>query len=111
METLKNSREYHRVVRSGSREILETITTYRLPNQTEATRIGISVTKRTGNSVKRNKIKRRIREAIRKNASFLPKGEDIVIAARSGSARADFSLIEGDIKRICEGKTVDNEDK
>lgn len=108
METLKNSREYRRVVQNGSREILETITTYRLPNRTGVTRIGISVTRRAGNSVIRNKIKRRIREAIRKNASFLPEGEDIVIAARAGTARADFSRIEGDIRKVCEGISVES---
>jgi ribonuclease P protein component len=90
-------------VEGGSREILETIIAYRLPNHSETTRVGISVTRRAGNSVARNRIKRRIREALRLNASFLPKGEDIVIAARPGIAEAAFREIEEDIRNINKG--------
>ena len=98
METLRKSRQFKRVIESGSREILETITTYRLPNQTAETRIGISVSKKAGGSVERNRIKRRIREAVRKNASFLPRGEDIVIVARRNIVGADYGEIERDIR-------------
>ena len=111
MKTLRNSRDFRRTVEGGNREILETITTYRLPNNTDVTRVGISVTKRAGNSVQRNRIKRRIREAIRLSAAFLPKGEDIVVVARPGSKAAPFRDIEKDIRRIGEGKIVESEDK
>ena len=93
METLRKSRQFKRVIESGSREILETITTYRLPNQTAETRIGISVSKKAGGSVERNRIKRRIREAVRKNASLLPRGEDIVIVARRSIVGAEYREI------------------
>jgi ribonuclease P protein component len=99
METLRKSRQFKRVIESGNREILETITTYRLPNQTTETRIGISVSKKAGGSVERNRIKRRIREAVRKNASLLPRGEDIVIVARRNIVGADYEEIVRDIRR------------
>lgn len=99
METLRKSREFKRVIEGGTREMLVTITTYRLPNQTAETRIGISVSKKAGGSVERNRIKRRIREAIRKNASFLPRGEDIVIVARRNIVGADYGEIERDIRK------------
>ena len=99
METLKSSRDFRRVIEGGSREILETITVYRLPNQTQETRIGISVTKKIGGSVRRNRIKRRIREATRKNADILPRGEDIVFVARRNMASAGYADVERDIRR------------
>jgi ribonuclease P protein component len=108
MEALKKSRDYRRTVEGGSRDILETIIAYRLPNQTEVSRIGISATKKIGNSVKRNKVKRRIREAIRRNASFLPHGEDIVIVARRECTTANFADIESDIRKLGRGKTGEN---
>ncbi len=111
MENLRNSRDFRRTVDGGSREILETITAYRLPNHSDTTRFGISVSKRNGNSVERNRIKRRIREAIRLNASFLPEGEDIVVVARPASKTAAFDDIERDIRRIYEGKFVETKDK
>lgn len=104
METLKNSRDFRRVVEGGHRKYLETIITYRLPNQEGKTRIGISVARKTGGgSVRRNRIKRRIREAIRRNAALVPAGEDIVIVARRGIETAAFGQIEKDIIRSCGG--------
>ncbi|MBN2025519.1 MAG: ribonuclease P protein component [Actinobacteria bacterium] len=99
MESLKKSRDFRRVIERGNRETMQTITTYRLPNQTGQTRTGISVTRKTGGSVKRNLIKRRIREAIRKNAAGLPAGEDIVFVARRGIDRASYGEIERDIRK------------
>ncbi|MEW6555536.1 MAG: ribonuclease P protein component [Actinomycetota bacterium] len=98
MEALKRSRDFSRVIDGGRRKYLETIVAYRLPNQEGKTRVGISVTRRTGGgSVQRNRIKRRIREAIRKNASLLPVGEDMVFVARRGIETAAYQDIEGDI--------------
>jgi ribonuclease P protein component len=102
MRTLRKSRDFRKVIEGGQREILETITARRLPNQMDVTRIGIAVTRKVGSSVKRNRIKRRIREAIRKNASFLPSGEDVVISPRQGCMKADFKDIERDIRRLGE---------
>jgi ribonuclease P protein component len=99
MESLKRSRDFRKVIEGGSREIMETITIYRLPNQAGKTRTGISVTKKTGGSVKRNLIKRRIREAIRRNAALLPDGEDIVFVARRGIETASYDDIEKDIRK------------
>jgi len=99
MESLKKSHDFKKVIEGGSREIMETITIYRLPNQSGKTRTGISVTKKTGGSVQRNLVKRRIREAIRENAAELPAGEDIVIIARRGTKRASYEDIARDIRK------------
>ncbi len=111
METLKKSRDFRRTVEGGRRIHLETITAYRLPNQEGKTRIGISVTRKAcGKSVQRNRIKRRIREAIRKNAACLPAGVDMVFVARHGIAAAAFEAIEGDVRRSCEVEPVEKSD-
>ena len=104
MESLKKSRDYKRIIENGLRENMETLTIYRLPNQAGQTRVGISVTRKAGGSVKRNLIKRRIREAIRRNATSLPAGEDAVLVARRGIEKASYSDIERDIRMIGGGK-------
>ncbi|MDY6795610.1 MAG: ribonuclease P protein component [Actinomycetota bacterium] len=109
METLKNSSDFRKVIDRGSREILGTITVFRLLNEKGITRIGISVSKKTGNSVTRNKIKRRIREAIRKSASFLPAGEDIVIIARRKAANKGYKEVEKDVLEILKVRKVEGE--
>ena len=104
MESLKKSRDYKRVIENGYREIMETLTIYRLPNQAGRTRVGISVTRKAGGSVKRNLIKRRIREAIRRNATSLPAGEDMVFVARRGMETATYLDIERDIRMTGGGR-------
>jgi ribonuclease P protein component len=45
-------------------------------------RLGITVTKKTGNAVKRNRIKRLIREFFRLNKALFPAGQDVVVMAK-----------------------------
>jgi ribonuclease P protein component len=55
---------------------------YVAPNDLVWSRLGLSVGKRVGNAVRRNYIKRRLREAFRTQKSELPKGLDIICVAR-----------------------------
>lgn len=56
---------------------------YVLENDTDCNRIGISVSKKVGNSVVRNRVTRLIRESYRLNENFYTKGIDIVVVARA----------------------------
>lgn len=53
------------------------------PNALPCSRLGISVGRRIGNSVRRHYVRRRIREAFRRNKDAMPKGWDIVCVARA----------------------------
>jgi ribonuclease P protein component len=55
---------------------------------TQPARLGLSVSRRIGNAVVRNRWKRRLREAFRQVRSLLPAGNDFVIVVRSGSTPA-----------------------
>lgn len=55
-------------------------------NSLLVTRLGVSVSKRVGNAVVRNAVKRRLREAFRKKKADLPAGFDIVCIASPYSA-------------------------
>jgi ribonuclease P protein component len=52
-------------------------------------RFGITVTRKIGNAVTRNRIKRIVREGCRRTAWSFPAGWDLVIVARSSAATAD----------------------
>lgn len=64
---------------------------YARRNRTGTNRVGITVSKKLGGAVVRNRVRRRLREVYRLNEGrFLP-GWDIVVVARSRAVHADFS--------------------
>ena len=66
---------------------------YARPNRSDGNRIGITVSKKLGHAVVRNRTRRRIREIYRLNeALFLP-GWDIVLVARTRAVDADFGKL------------------
>ncbi|MGB3470716.1 MAG: ribonuclease P protein component [Erythrobacter sp.] len=70
------------------------------PNGGEGVRYGITVTKKIGNAVVRNRMKRRFRELLR---AALPKGglpdHDHVMIGRAGGVERDFALMAQDLER------------
>jgi ribonuclease P protein component len=66
----------------------------------DAPRFGYTVTKKVGNSVIRNRIRRRLREAVRLADFSLPKpGHDYVLVARIEALTAPFEEMRGEIFR------------
>jgi ribonuclease P protein component len=60
-------------------------------------RFGISVKKALGNAVARNRIRRRIREIVRRNRSEISPGWDIVIHPRNAMTQAVFASMEAEL--------------
>lgn len=67
---------------------------YLRENGTERNRVGISVSKKVGNSVVRHRITRLVRESYRLQEAVFNSGLDIVIVARSAAAGAGYQEIE-----------------
>lgn len=63
-------------------------------------RFGISVKKALGGAVVRNRIRRRIREILRRNKSEIPSGWDIVIHPRRSVAEEQFAPLEAELVRL-----------
>ena len=74
------------------------------PGMAAAARFGITVTRKVGNAVVRNRIKRIVREGCRHAPQLFPRGIDVVILARAsaiGARTADFAAELSDLaKRI-----------
>jgi len=64
---------------------------YVAPNDGQETRLGISVGRRVGNAVVRNRVKRRVREAVRHRHAELQPGTDLVFIARPPAATVEWS--------------------
>jgi ribonuclease P protein component len=67
---------------------------YVLENHTDQNRIGISVSKKVGNSVIRHHVTRLIRESYRLQEDVFNSGLDIVVIARAGAKDASYWDIE-----------------
>jgi ribonuclease P protein component len=67
-----------------------------LPNGLDISRYGLSVSRRVGKAVVRNRVKRRLREIVRNNN--LKPGWDIIIIARVPAAAADYEELAGSVR-------------
>ncbi len=66
---------------------------YARPNKLDINRVGITVSKKLGHAVVRNRVRRRLREVYRLNEEQFRHGWDIVVVARSRCITADFQSI------------------
>ncbi len=66
-------------------------------NKGDITRLGINVSKKVGGSVKRNRIKRAIREFFRHNKKQIPKGYDIMISALKQGDNYPFLKVQEEL--------------
>lgn len=82
-EVLKDNKGFTRCFRSGNFCSCSYVTAYFTPNGTGENRVGISVSKKIGGAVERNRAKRIIRAAYRLSEDKFPIGWDIVFAARA----------------------------
>ena len=68
---------------------------YARPNRSQCNRVGITVSKKLGHAVVRNRTRRRIREIYRLNELRFAPGWDIVVVARTRAVEADFGKLTG----------------
>ena len=97
---LKKSAEFQRVRALRQSWAHPLMVLYVAPNDVGITRVGISTTKRLGNAVVRNHVKRLVREAAR---GFLPTmltGRDLVFAARGAAAEASYQQVRQSMENL-----------
>lgn len=95
METLKLSREFDRVFKSGrsvaGREMI--LFVYRR-GRGRPNRVGFCVSKKLGKAVVRNLVRRRLREVYRRHYEKFEPGWDMVLLARKGAVGTSFRKLE-----------------
>jgi ribonuclease P protein component len=90
---LSRSAEFERVYRQGRSTANRHLVLYAFPNSTsEPPRLGLSVSRKVGGAVERNRVKRLLREAFTRHEPELRAGHDVVVVARPSAAE----LVERD---------------
>lgn len=99
-ESLKKNRDFQKVYRLGKSYANKYLVMYILENHTERNRIGISVSKKVGNSVIRHHITRLVREAYRLQEERFNSGLDIVVIARVSAKNVTYHETESALMHL-----------
>lgn len=93
-DSLKKNKDFQLVYKSGKSYANKYLVMYVIKSNCNGNRIGISVSKKVGNSVVRHRLTRLIREAYRINEEYFTEGIDIVVIARVGTKGKSYIEIE-----------------
>ena len=93
--------DFERVYEQGQRHFARHMTFFFLPGGSEA-RVGFTVGRVLGGAVDRNRIKRRLREAVRRERRRLGAGVDVVVNPKKSALKARFGDIIQDVSHAFE---------
>lgn len=92
-ESLKSNQDFQKVYKNGKSYANRYLVMYILENGREYNRLGISVSKKVGNSVVRHRVTRLIRESFRLNEDRFHSGWDMIVIARTTAKHKRYEEI------------------
>ena len=87
---LTDSREFERVYHQGTAYRGKLFSVHAFPNEHGTPRLGLSVSRKVGNAVTRNAVRRRLREVFHSCISGVSRNLDLVVSARAAATEATF---------------------
>lgn len=104
-ERLRKRAEFTRVQGRGKKHHTERFLVFVLPrkpgNETAPARLGVTVSKKVGGAVVRNRVKRLLREAFRRRKTLFPMGLDIVFIAKQTASKSELADLLRELERLC----------
>ena len=99
-ESLKRNQDFQNVYKNGRSYANRYLVMYVLKNGTEYNRLGISVSKKVGNSVVRHRLTRLIREVYRLHEDTFNSGLDVVVIARVSAKDISYHQVESSLLHL-----------
>lgn len=99
-ESLKRNADFQNVYKNGKSYANRYLVMYVLENQTSCNRLGISVSKKVGNSIVRHRVTRLIRESYRLQEDMFNSGLDMVVIARKSAKDKTCQDIESALQHL-----------
>ena len=109
-ESLKKTRDFQYVYNNGRSYANKLLIMYALQNGRTGNRLGISVSKKVGNSVVRHHLTRLIRESYRLKESSFKTGYDLVVIARPSAKEKSYHEIESALLHLVKLQNLFKED-
>ena len=98
--TLKQNYEFRRLYQKGASAVGGGMVLYCRKNRLGHNRLGVTVSVKLGNAVKRNRARRRLREVYRLNSPRLSQGWDIILVARGRTLTAPWRELNDSFLRL-----------
>ncbi len=95
-----SGREHRAAYREGTRYANEFLVIYARPSRLTVPRVGVSVSKVFGGAVRRNRVKRKVREACYRQREVLPAGVDLVVIPLAPAADTTVSGLADALGRL-----------
>ena len=99
--SIKTNQDIQKVYKTGKSHANRQLVMYIRKNEEGTTRIGISVSKKVGNSVVRHHLTRLLRESFRLHKDALDEGLDIVVVVRTAARDSEYKTIERAFLHLC----------
>ncbi len=100
LRSLTKRRDFESVFKEGVSSASKNLVMYAKPNDLGWNRLGLSVSKKIGRAVTRNRIKRLLREAMRKALEEFFLNYDFVLIAKRSSVEGDLNNFIREIERL-----------
>jgi ribonuclease P protein component len=103
---LRKHADYQRAYAAGRKRQSQSMSWFLAPQQTDGPhapagpRVGLTAGKVLGKAHERNRIKRRVREVLRRHAEMLPAGFDLILHPRRAVLTMEFAKLEAEVLRI-----------